>query len=201
MKKAYTAVVIGVSAGGLNALSTIFSHLVIDFMMSVIVVQHTHPDSDDFLARHLNEMCPLRVKQADEKESIQPGSIYIAPANYHLFIETDKTFSLSVDELVNYARPSIDVLFESAADAYGSKLVGMILTGGNVDGSYGIKIIEEVGGLTIIQDPGTAEVDAMPRAAMAAATIDHILPLEKISAALNLLDAESKELKRIKNNG
>jgi two-component system chemotaxis response regulator CheB len=201
MKKTYAAVVIGVSAGGLNALSTIFSHLATDFMMSVIVVQHTHSTSDDFLPRHLNEMCSLRVKQADEKEIIQPGAIYIAPVNYHLLIETDKTFSLSVDELVNFARPSIDVLFESAADAYGSRLVGMILTGANVDGSYGLKVIKEVGGLAIVQDPDTAEAAAMPRAAMAAAAIDHILPLEKISPFLNFLDAESKELKRIKNNG
>ena len=201
MKKAYEAVVIGVSAGGLNALSTIFSHLVADFMLSVIVVQHTHPDSDDFLAHHLNEVCPLRVKQTDEKESIQPGTIYIAPANYHLLVETNKTFSLSVDEQVNYARPSIDVLFESAADAYGSRLVGMILTGANADGSQGLKVIKEAGGLAIIQDPDTAEADTMPRAAMAAATIDHVLPLKEISAFLNLLDVESTKLKRIKKNG
>jgi two-component system chemotaxis response regulator CheB len=194
MKKGYTAVVIGTSAGGMNALDTILSQLVPEFMMSVVIVQHTLPTSDHFLARHLNDVSPLRVKQADEKEIIQPGAVYIAPANYHLLIETDKTFSLSVDELVNYSRPSIDVLFESAADAYGSRLVGMILTGGNVDGSYGLKVIKEAGGLTIVQNPDTAEADAMPRAAMAAAAIDHILPLEKISAFLNLLDAEGNLL-------
>lgn len=190
MKKGYTAVVIGASAGGMNALDTILSQLVPEFMMSVVIVQHTLSTSDYFLARHLNDVSPLRVKQADEKEIIQPGAVYIAPANYHLLIETDKTFSLSVDELVNYSRPSIDVLFESAADAYGSRLVGMILTGGNVDGSYGLKVIKRAGGLAIVQNTDTAEADAMPRAAMAAAAIDHILPLEKISEFLNLLDAE-----------
>ena len=190
MKKGYTAVVIGASAGGMNALDTILSQLVPEFMMSVVIVQHTLPTSDYFLARHLNDVSPLRVKQADEKEIIQPGAVYIAPANYHLLIETDKTFSLSVDELVNYSRPSMDVLFESAADAYGSRLVGMILTGGNVDGSYGLKVIKESGGLAIVQNPDTAEAAAMPRAAMAAAAIDHILPLEKRSAFLNLLNTE-----------
>ena len=172
--------VIGVSAGGLKALSTIFSHLPAKFPFSVIVVQHTHPTSDDFLARHLNEVCRLKVKQADEKERIVSGVIYIAPPNYHLLIEEDKTFSLTVDAPVNFARPSIDVLFESAADAYKKNLIGIILTGGNDDGSRGLKSIRESGGLAIVQDPKTAEVEAMPLAALAAASPDYVLSLEKI---------------------
>lgn len=182
--KRYEAVVIGVSAGGLKALSTIFSHLPAKFPLSVIVVQHTHPTSDDFLARHLNEVCRLKVKQADEKERIESGAIYIAPPNYHLLIEEDRTFSLTFDAPVNFARPSIDVLFESAADAYQKNLIGIILTGGNDDGSRGLKSVRASGGLAIVQDPKTAEAEAMPRAALASAKPDYVLSLEKIGVFL-----------------
>lgn len=185
--KRYEAVVIGVSAGGLKALSTICSFLPADFPLSIIVVQHMHPNSDNFLAHHLNEICPVKVKQADEKERIESGVIYIAPPNYHLLIEEDKAFSLTVDAPVNFARPSIDVLFESAADVYGGYLIGIILTGANDDGSRGLKKIKESGGLTIVQDPKTAEAAAMPQAARAAAKPDHVLPLEEIGGYLKLL--------------
>jgi len=180
MVKRYEAVVIGVSAGGLKALSTIFSHLPAKFPFSVIVVQHKHPTSDDFLARHLNEVCRLKVKQADEKERIESGVIYIAPPNYHLRLEEDTTCSLTVDAPVNFARPSIDVPLESAVPAYGMNLIGIILTGGNDDGSRGFKSIKESGGLAIVQDPKTAEAEAMPRAALAAAKPDYVWSLEKI---------------------
>ena len=187
MVKRYETLIIGVSAGGLKALSIIFPHLPANFPLSTIVVQHMHPTSDDFLAHHLNEACPVKVKQVDEKEPIEPGIIYIAPPNYHLLIEEDKTFSLTVDAPVNFARPSIDVLFESAADVYGRHLIGIILTGANNDGSRGLKRIKESGGLTIIQDPKTAEADAMPRAAMAAVKPDYVLSLEEIGDFLKTL--------------
>ncbi len=176
----YEAIVIGVSSGGMITLNTILRHLPSDFVLSIIIVQHQHPESDDFIAKFLDSRCSLTVKQADEKEIILPGVIYIAPPNYHLMIEEDRTFSLTIDKRVLYARPSIDILFETAADVFGEKLVGIILTGANEDGSHGLRKIKESGGLTIVQDPDTAEVDTMPKAAIASTKVDYILPLEKI---------------------
>ena len=180
----FEAVVIGVSAGGMGALPMILSALPAHFALPVVVVQHMHPNSDDYLARALDDRCKASVKQADEKETIAPGVVYIAPPNYHLLIEEDKTLSLSVAERVNYARPSIDVLFEAAADVYGAKLIGIILTGANHDGSLGLKRVKESGGLAIVEDPVTAEVNSMPRKAIAATEVDHILPLEEIGPFL-----------------
>jgi two-component system chemotaxis response regulator CheB len=176
----YEAIVIGVSSGGMMTLNTILRHLPSDFALSIIIVQHQHPESDDFIAKFLDARCSLTVKQAEEKEIIMPGKIYIAPPNYHLLVEEDKTFSLSINKHVHFARPSIDVLFETAADAFGEKLVGIILTGANQDGSHGLKKIKESGGLTIVQDPDTAEVATMPEAAIASTKVDYILPLENI---------------------
>ncbi len=180
----YKAIVIGVSAGGFDALKLVLSPLPENFPLAVIIVQHLHETSDNFLARHLDTQCALSVKFADEKEEIIPGQVYIAPAGYHLLIEQDKTFSLSIDDLVNYTRPSVDVLFESASDAYGDALIGVILTGANRDGSQGIKKIKENGGLTVAQSPQTAASDTMPKAAIATHAIDHILELEKIPSFL-----------------
>jgi two-component system chemotaxis response regulator CheB len=186
----YDAIVVGVSAGGMEALNAILPHLPADFPLGVIVMQHMHPTSDDFLVRYLNERCNLKVKQADEKEEIVPGVIYVAPANYHLMVEEDRTFALTVDEPVNYARPSIDMLFETAADAYGARLVGVILTGASSDGSHGLKRIKESGGLAIVQDPETAEADTMPMAAVNATEVDYVLPLEEIGPFLKRLTIE-----------
>ena len=181
----YQVVVIGVSAGGMGALCTILPELPRDFPLSVIVVQHTHPTSDDFLARYLDEQCHVQVREANEKETVLPGIVYLAPANYHLLVEADKTLSLSTELPVNYARPSIDVLFETAADAYGEKAVGVILTGANHDGSRGLLTIKKAGGLAVVQDPETAEAGAMPQSAIETAAPDHILPLEKIGPFLS----------------
>lgn len=183
----YEAIVVGVSAGGMEALNCVLPQLPPDFALPVIIVQHAHPTSDNFLAHYLDEKCNLRVKEADEKEDIAGGVIYIAPPNYHLMIEDDRTFSLSVDEPVNYARPSIDVLFKTAADVYGRDLVGLILTGANADGSHGLKTIKGAGGLAIVQDPRTAEADTMPQAAIMAADVDYVLPLEEIGPALIMI--------------
>jgi two-component system chemotaxis response regulator CheB len=180
----YEAIVIGVSAGGMNALDIILPHLPADFALGIIVVQHLHPSAEDSMVSRLNESCELTVKTADEKESVAPGAIYIAPPDYHLMVEEERTFSLSLDEPVKFARPSIDVLFETAADAYGSELVGIVLTGANTDGSQGLKRIKEAGGLTVVQDPATAEIETMPRAAIAATQVDHILSLEEIGPFL-----------------
>jgi len=176
----YEAIVIGVSAGGMNALKFIFSVLPSGFSIPIIIVQHVSARSDNEWINLFNDKSNLTIKEADEKEKIETGNVYIAPANYHLMIENDKTFSLTIDEYVNFARPSIDVLFESAAEAYKDKLIGIVLTGSNNDGTKGIKRIMECGGLAIIQDPKTAESSTMPASAIAAIQPDYILSLEKI---------------------
>jgi len=176
----YEAIVMGVSAGGVNALKFIFSALPAGFSLPIIIVQHISPHSDNEWINLLNDKSILTIKEADEKEKIDPGKVYIAPSNYHLMIESDKTLSLTIDERVNFARPSIDLLFESAAEAYKDKLIGIVLTGSNNDGSKGVKRIQECGGLTIIQDPKTSESSTMPASAIAAIEPDYILSLGKI---------------------
>ncbi|HNW73185.1 MAG TPA: chemotaxis protein CheB [Bacteroidales bacterium] len=188
VKNRYEAVVIGSSAGGLNALKTIFKSLDRSFRIPFIIVQHISPDSENYLIQILNDLNRLNVKEADEKEVPRRGMAYLAPPNYHLLVEPDRSFTLTVDERVNYARPSIDVLFETAAEAYRDALIGIVLTGANNDGSKGLKKIKEFGGVTIVQDPENAEVDSMPKAAIRTAKVDHILTLEGIAAFLNDLE-------------
>jgi two-component system chemotaxis response regulator CheB len=171
------AVVIGVSAGGFNALHTLLPALPPNFRAAVIIVQHRLSSSQSFLEESLAAKCCLRVKAAEEKEKIQPSIIYFCPPDYHLLVESDKTFSFSSDAPVNYSRPSIDVLFESAAEVYGSSLAGIILTGANSDGSRGISRIKELGGITLAQSPEEAEADYMPKAAIATKKIDFIMHL------------------------
>ena len=180
VRSKYTTVVIGASAGALHALKTILSVLSADFVPAIILVVHRHPDSNSYMEEFLNSKCKLSVKQAEEKENIRGGVVYIAPPNYHLLIEDDCTFSLSVENAVNYARPSIDVLFESAAYVYGPDLIGVILTGNNYDGNHGLKEIKRNRGLAIVQTPESAEADAMPRSAIKAAIPQYVLPLEEI---------------------
>lgn len=185
----YKAIVIGVSAGGMNALGQILPRLPADFPLPVIVVQHISPQSDNYMIRHFDSISKIAVKEADEKEEILPRTVYFAPPNYHLMVETDFTFSLSVEARVNFSRPSIDVLFETAAEAYGDTLIGIILTGANNDGSRGLKRIKECGGYTIVQSPANSEVSAMPEAAIKTTKVDKILDLEKIAGVLMKLAA------------
>jgi two-component system chemotaxis response regulator CheB len=188
-RKGYRAVVIGVSAGGSEALSGLFSHLPGGFPLPMIVVQHVHPTQDGSWFGHFNAKCTLKVKEAGDKESIRPGHIYFAPPGYHLLVERDETFALSVDDKVNYARPSIDVLFESAAYVWSPDLIGIILTGANHDGARGLCLIREYGGLTIAQDPASAEHPVMPQAAIDAGGVGRILSLDEIGGFLSTLRA------------
>lgn len=188
----YEAIVIGVSSGGLNAMKVIFSLLPKNFSTPIIIVQHISPRSDNQWINLINDKSNLCLKEADEKEKIENGNVYIAPPNYHLMIEKNKTFSLSIEERVNYSRPSIDVLFESAAEAYKNKLIGVVLTGSNNDGTKGLKRIQEYGGLAIVQDPKTAESAYMPASAIAAIQPDYILTLEDISDLLIKIDRQIK---------
>ncbi|HNT74306.1 MAG TPA: chemotaxis protein CheB [Anaerolineae bacterium] len=180
----YQLVVMGVSAGGTTALKILLPSFPADYPLPIIVVQHLHPTQTNFLVTHFNAQCALTVKEADEKEPLLPGILYFAPPNYHLLIEPDRTLSLSIDEKVNYSRPSIDVLFESAAIVYKTGVIGVVMTGANNDGAAGLRAIKEYGGLAVVQDPATAEVPYMPQAAMAATSVDHVLPLADIGALL-----------------
>jgi two-component system chemotaxis response regulator CheB len=186
----FEAIVVGVSSGGMNAMKVMFSLLPKDFNTPIIIVQHIGAHSDSRWIIILNDKSNLPIKEADEKEKIEDGNVYIAPPNYHLLIEKERTFSLTVDERVNYSRPSIDVLFESAADAYADKLIGIILTGSNNDGTNGIKRVIECGGLAIIQNPETAESAYMPKSAIAAVKPDYVLSLEAIAELLIKLDKQ-----------
>ncbi|MDM8546056.1 chemotaxis protein CheB [Candidatus Venteria ishoeyi] len=184
----FQAVVIGASAGGIHALQQVLMPLPADFPLPIIVVQHLHPDAGAYLPQLLDNKCQLKVKQADEKEFVQAGWVYLAPPAYHLLIEEDHSLSLSLEAPVSYSRPSVDVLFESAIFAYGKRLIGIILTGANSDGALGIKKIKQAGGYVIVQAPETAEADAMPKAAIAAVAgnqaVDKILALDQIGQYL-----------------
>ncbi|WP_312763300.1 chemotaxis protein CheB [Stutzerimonas balearica] len=182
------AVVIGTSAGGLAALSRLVSGLSGHFPLPILVVQHVPAGTPTQLAEIFQRKTGLRVKEADEKEALRPATLYFAPPGYHLLLESDRSLSLSQDDAVHFSRPSIDVLFESAADALGPALLGILLTGANEDGAAGLAAIHHAGGLTIVQDPAEAEVDTMPRAALQRFAPDYLLPLRDIHQLLRELE-------------
>ena len=186
----YEAIVIGTSAGGLLALTTLLEPLPADFQIPVLVVQHRSKDERNLLEDLLAAKCKIGIKQADEKEKIQKGMVYFAPPDYHLLVERDFTLSLSCDAKVHYSRPSIDILFETAAIAYKTNVLGIVLTGANADGALGVKTIKKLGGSTIAQHPATAQFPVMPQAAIATGCIDKVLDLNEIK---NLLIRLSKK--------
>jgi len=188
----YEAIVIGVSAGGLKALTAILPCLSPKMTQPVIIVQHMSPDSDDFLVQHFDKQCRLRVKEAEDKMPVEKGTIYFAPANYHLLVEEDRRFALSTAERVQYSRPAIDVLFETAAEVFRERLTGVILTGANSDGTQGIQTIRRLKGFAIVQSPHTAEADAMPRSAIAAGA-DAIVDLKDIAPFINQLMSKCEQ--------
>ena len=189
----YQAVVIGVSAGGIAALEKILPYINTDCTLSIIIVQHIAADGGNYLVEYFSSSCPLPVVGAEDKQIIEPGTIYFAPANYHLLVERQKSFALSVEAKVNYSRPSIDVLFETAAEAYCRQLVGVVLTGANADGAAGLARVKELGGQTVVQSPDTAEVATMPLAAIKSTQVDHALQLSEIGSFLNDLNIDGEE--------
>ena len=180
----YKAIVIGTSYGGLEALKLILPRFEKGFPLPVIVVLHIGDHNNDVFIRHLNDDCKLIVKEAESDEPILPGFIYFAPPNYHLMVEDNYIFSLSTDEKVNFSRPSIDILFETAAWVYRKNLIGVVLTGANYDGANGLKTVKNLGGKTIVQDPCSAISPAMPKAALKLAMPDIKLKLEEIADKL-----------------
>jgi two-component system chemotaxis response regulator CheB len=179
----YDLLVIGASLGGLRALMELLALLPADFPLPIAIAQHRHSDSDDRLAGFLRRYSKLMVREAEDKQPIVAGSIYLAPADYHLLIEQG-SLALSTEAPVLSARPSIDVLFQTAADAYASRVVGLILTGASDDGARGLARIHERGGLALVQDPLTAESAVMPLAAIAAVPASQVLPLDEIAPFL-----------------
>ena len=160
------AIVIGASAGGIEVLSTLLPALPVTLRAAVFVVLHQPPDRPSLLTEIFRRKCALPVREAEDKDAIEPGTIYFAPPNYHLLIEQGPRIALSIDDLVQFSRPSIDVLFQSAADVYRQRLLAILLTGWNEDGAAGMLAVQATRGITIVQDPHSAEAPVMPMAAI-----------------------------------
>ncbi len=179
----YEIVVVGTSWGGLSAVRELVVGLPAEFGLPIAIIQHRHKQSDGLMTALVQDRTVLPVCEVEDKAPIAAGTIYIAPPDYHLLID-DGHFALSTDDPVRYSRPSIDVTFDSAADAYGSGAVGVILTGANDDGASGLKRIFDRGGLALIQLPGTAESPTMPAAALRTVPQARVLTIAEISAAI-----------------
>lgn len=178
------AIVVGASAGGVEALLNIFSGLRIGYRLPIITVLHVPEERRSQLAQVFQARLPIPVKEADDKEDIVPGTLYFAAPGYHLSVEADFSLSMSQEDRVFHSRPSIDILFESAADAYGQRLAGFLLTGANNDGALGLSRIKQCGGMTVVQDPDNAQARTMPEAALALQDPDYLLPLNDIGQLL-----------------
>lgn len=175
----YGIISIGLSAGGLKTLSQLLPQIPDDFPIPIVVLQHRHKTSDNFLIEHLKTLSPIPLSEATQGETIQPNHIYIGPPLYHLLINPDLTFSLSDEPPICSSKPSIDVFFESVAWSYKNKAIGIILTGASKDGSYGLEQIGKYGGLKVVQDPNNAHNDFMPQHAIQHTKVDKILLIEK----------------------
>jgi two-component system chemotaxis response regulator CheB len=184
MSGKYKAVVMGGSWGGMNAAVEILKYLPADYPLPIVLVLHRLKGVISELPALIRKKTYVQIKEADEKEKMQPGTVYIAPADYHLLIEQDQTFSLDVSEAILFSRPSIDVTFESAAEVFGKKLIGIVLSGASKDGSQGLYAICKAGGQAIVQDPRQAEVTTMPQAAIEAVKRAKVMTLDEIAAYL-----------------
>ena len=180
-------IVIGASAGGVEAVGQLLSALPADFTTPILIVLHLPPQGPNALAYVFSRKCNCYVKEAEDKEAIEASVIYVAPADYHLLVEPDHTLSLSRDEALHYSRPSIDMLFESAALAYRDRVLAILLTGANTDGAAGMKQIHDCGGLAWVQDPADALSSTMPKAALELIEPDQIMTLTKMTACLSKL--------------
>ncbi|MEI2418225.1 chemotaxis protein CheB [Orrella sp. JC864] len=177
-------VAMGASAGGVEALGVLLAGLPAGFPAAVAIVLHIPPDRASLLAELYETRCALPIKEVEDKEAVEPGHVYFAAPNYHMLIEPDRSFALSCDEPVNHSRPSIDLLMESAACAYGERTLGIVLTGASADGAQGLACIRRQGGMAWVQDPDEASAAVMPRAAIELAGADRILTLREMAAGL-----------------
>ncbi|EIJ45765.1 protein-glutamate methylesterase [Herbaspirillum sp. GW103] len=197
--RAIDAIVIGASAGGVEALSEILPALQRGARVATMVVLHIPRERPSLLATIFADRCRQPVVEAQDKEPVQPGMIYFAPPDYHLLVDRGDEgpiLAMSNDELVNYSRPAIDVLFESAADVYRERLLGIVLTGGNHDGAAGLQAIARAGGVTVVQSPQQAQVPYMPAQALALGQIDHVLTLSQIADLLRSLGVTGNDQKK-----
>jgi two-component system, chemotaxis family, protein-glutamate methylesterase/glutaminase len=177
-------IAIGGSAGSLHIVLDLVTAIPCGFPAPLLLVLHRNGLFESSLEELLSSRTSLQIREVEEKDPIAPGTIYICPADYHVLIEKDHSFSLDYSERVNYSRPSIDVSFKSAADAYGKELLCLLLSGGNADGAEGLEYVKEKGGVTVVQDPLTAEVPFMPQCAINRTKIDFILPPSRMPALL-----------------
>jgi two-component system chemotaxis response regulator CheB len=182
------AVVIGASAGGVEALTALLPALAPGLMPPVFIVLHLPRDKPSLLAEIFARKCAVPVREAEDKEAVSSGTIYFAPNNYHLLVDEGPQLSLSADDPVHHSRPSIDVLFESAAEIYASRLLGIILSGANEDGACGLAAIHDAGGITVVQSPETARAPNMALSALKLRPADYVLPLHEIAQVLRTLD-------------
>ena len=185
----FRIVTIGTSLGGFDALSILFGALSREFPLPIAVVQHRSADDSDTLVSLLSRCSNVPVKEVNDKDPIEAGNAYVAPPDYHLIVE-EGHFALSTDEPVRHARPSIDVLFESAAESYREGVIAVLLTGSSADGTDGASRVKQAGGMVIVQDPATAEGREMPRSAIASVEVDSVLPLTGIASYLTELCRE-----------
>jgi two-component system, chemotaxis family, protein-glutamate methylesterase/glutaminase len=183
-RQAISAIVIGTSAGGVEALTRILPSLPASMPVAILIVVHIPRERPSLLTDIFRQKCVMRVEEGIDKADIKPGHIYFAPADYHMLVDAGPQIALSVDDVIQFSRPSIDVLFESAADVYGKNLLGILLTGGNEDGASGLAYIARCGGTTVLQDPAEAASSAMPEGALKVMTPTHVLRLDEIAALL-----------------
>ncbi|MEY4641303.1 MAG: hypothetical protein RLZZ227_1297 [Pseudomonadota bacterium] len=186
------AVVVGASAGALEALSVILPQLPGNYCLPILVVVHVPPDKASLLTTILAAKCHMKVHEAEDKQAIEAGAIYVAPPGYHLLVEKDRTLSLSTEEEVHFSRPSIDVLFETAVDAYGAQLAGIVLSGANNDGAQGLRAIADAGGTAVVQQPEMAFSPFMPLAALKACPCAQVMSLDMIATWLTSLAEGSR---------
>jgi two-component system chemotaxis response regulator CheB len=189
---AYELVVIGTSWGGLHALRRVLGGLPANFDLPVVVVQHRHRDSDHLLVSLLQDHTALKVNEIEDKTPLEPGGVYVAPAEYHVLVEIGQ-LQLSTEEPVRFSRPSIDVMFESAADAYGSRTIGVIMTGANDDGARGLRRIADRGGAAIVEDPESAESAIMPRAALKLVPDARVVAVDAMAELITTMIVKSRK--------
>ena len=185
----YSVVAVGTSWGGLSAMTKLLGGLPQDFPIPIVIVQHRGKDSNDLLSQLLQDSTELTVCEIEDKDALSPGRVHVAPANYHVMLEPGYA-SLTIEEPVRYSRPSIDVMFDSAAATYGPTAIGVVLTGANEDGARGLAHIVQRGGRALVQDPKTAEIPIMPNAAIKAAPTAEVLPLDRLAPRLIELSRE-----------
>jgi two-component system chemotaxis response regulator CheB len=178
-------IVIGGSAGSLEVLFQLLPLLRDDISASILIVLHRRSSTESSLSELLANKCNLPLTEAEDKDILQPGHIYLAPSDYHLLVEKDKTLSLDDSEKVNYSRPSLDVTFESASDVYGASVTGIVLSGANDDGTLGLLAIQRAGGTVIVQDPETAQMPVMPQNVLTHLSVDHIFSIKQMAQYIN----------------